>query len=465
MQGMQDFAGGRVPAAAEARQGRMSMTHACTAIVILGASGNLTKRKLMPALHALYRRGELRECSVIVGEGRTPFTDGEFRGQFGITGGFSDLLVYHQGIVGLKKVLAGRGCFSRVIFFMALPPQVYAQTAQALLREGFGGESCIIIEKPFGENVESAKRLNRELVGYFSESQIYRNDHYLAKESVQNILVFRFANSLFSTVYNSRCIESIQINAVEEAGVGDRAQYFDGAGIIRDMVQNHLMQLLCLVAMEAPQSLDAEDIRKRKVEVLQSLSVKEYRRFQYEGYRGEKGVRPDSTTETFAELALAIDNDRWRGMPVYIRAGKALHRTGTEIGIRFKPPAETLFNGLKANSIVFKIQPSAGIVIGLSGKLPGNDIRLTDTAMTFCYSDAFDQEIPEAYQRLLLDAVRGDRTLFVGARETELSWQVLDETLDAGECGTYRPGTMPETGLGVEWIDFDSYTPVCSRGE
>ena len=438
---------------------------ACNAIIILGASGDLTKKKLVPALNMLYRRGELADCFLVVGEGRSALTDEQFRARFGIADDFGRLLSYHQGIKGLKKYLASRGQFSRLIFFFALPPEAYAPTAQELVAEGFGREASIIIEKPFGSDYASAAALNRELVSFFNESQIFRNDHYLAKEAVQNILVFRFANSVFGPVWNSGFIESIQINACEEYTASDRAQYFDKAGIIRDMVQNHLMQLLCMVAMEPPDSLEAEDIRRRKMDVLRCLAVRECRRAQYEGYRAEKGVAPDSSTETFAELSLSIDNDRWRGTPVYIRTGKALRRTGTEIGIRFRALPKSLFNesgAVSSNLIVFNIQPSPGIIVKLSSKNPGTDIRLTDAQMKFCYSDTFAAQIPEAYQKLLLDAVRGDHTLFVSSEETELSWRVLDDILDKGPCGTYAKGSLPPQGLPVDWIDFDRYATECA---
>ena len=438
---------------------------ACNAIVILGASGDLTRKKLVPALHRLHQRGELGDCFLITGEGRTAFTDEQFRNRFGVSGKFAGLLTYHQGIAGLRKFLASRGEFSRLIFFFALPPDAYARTAGELVAEGFGREASIIIEKPFGSDFQSAALLNRELTRFFGESQIFRNDHYLAKEAVQNILVFRFANSLFDPVWNSRHVESIQINACEQYTVSERSQYFDKAGILRDMVQNHLMQLLCLIAMEPPAALDAEEIRRRKMDVLRALSVRQCRRAQYRGYLSEKGVAPDSTTETFAELSLAIDNDRWRGMPVLIRTGKALHRTGTEIGIRFRALPRTLYNAsgaLSSNLIVFNIQPAPGIVVKLSSKNPGTDVRLTDTQMTFCYNDAFAGEIPEAYQKLLLDAVRGDHTLFVNGEETELSWRVLDGILDKGPCDVYEKGAMPKSAIKAEWIDFDRYASACA---
>ncbi|GAH60149.1 unnamed protein product, partial [marine sediment metagenome] len=257
---------------------------------------------------------------------------------------------------------------------MALPPLVYAATAEELSREGFGEESILIIEKPYGNDYNSANKLNAEIKSFFDESQIFRIDHYLAKEAVQNILVFRFANSLFYPVWNSRYIESIQINAFESIGVERRGAYFDKVGIIRDMVQNHLMQLLSLITMEAPVSLEAEDIRVQKINLLKAVSFLESYRDQYNGYRDEKGVADGSTTETYAELKLSINNFRWIGMPVYIRVGKALNRRGTEIGIRFNPLPRLLFNekgDIPPNIIIFKIQPAEGIILGCFKQIPG----------------------------------------------------------------------------------------------
>jgi glucose-6-phosphate 1-dehydrogenase len=444
---------------------KTSMNERCLAIVILGASGDLTKRKLIPALSRLHGKGLLSDCGLIIGEGRSPFPDDQFREHVGAAGEFAKLVVYHQGIAGLKNFLASRGGVSRVIFFFALPPSVYASTAKELALEGFGKESSIIIEKPFGADFASAQSLNAELTKYFDESRIFRNDHYLAKDAVQNILVFRFANSMFHPVWNSRYIESIQINAFEQATVSDRAQYFDTAGILRDMVQNHLMQLLCLMTMEPPQSLDAEDIRQRKTDVLRSLRITQCHRWQYEGYTGEKGVRPGSTTETFAELSVEIDNFRWAGTPVHIRTGKAMYRTGTEIGVRLRRLPKLLYNEkgmLPQNDIVFLIQPSAGIFLGLSSKRPGMEITISDTNMMFCFNRAFDEEIPEAYQKLLLDALHGDHTLFVGGPETETAWRALEPVLDAGPCRVYPRNTVPKSELGIEWIDFDKYESACT---
>lgn len=434
------------------------------AIVILGASGDLAKRKLIPALAKLHEQNEIDPSSVVIGSGRTDFTDESFRQRFDVHADFLNALYYHKGIPGIKEYIQSFGSFSRVIFFMALPPSVYAQTAAELSKEGFGKEATLIIEKPFGYDYNSARELNTEVARYFNESQIYRIDHYLAKEAVQNILVFRFANSLFYPVWNSRYIESIQINAFEEIGVEDRGAYFDSAGVIRDMVQNHLTQLVCLLTMEAPVSLDAEEIRAQKLNVLKVLRVSDCRRFQYKGYEEEKGVATGSQTETYAEIKLFIDSFRWSGMPVYIRVGKALNRKGTEIGIRFKSLPKLLFNkkgDLPPNRIIFKIQPFAGIVVDLSSKLPGGELEVADTNLAFCYHSSFESEIPEAYQKLLLDSLKGDRTLFVSAEETELAWKKYEPFLDTGGLGFYEKGTVPEVLLANDWIDFEKYGTLC----
>jgi glucose-6-phosphate 1-dehydrogenase len=435
-----------------------------TVIVILGASGDLARRKLIPALSALYEKGEVDDSIRIVGSGRTKLTDEEFRDSFGLKGKFRDLLCYHTGIEGLKSYIDSIDTFEKVIFFFSLPPKVYADTAADLSAEGFKENVTLIVEKPFGYDFESAKVLNRRLNAYFDESQIFRIDHYLAKEAVQNILVFRFANSIFYPIWNSGYIESIQINAFEQIGVEDRGAYFDGAGMIRDVVQNHLMQMLCLVTMEAPVSLDAEDIRAQKINVLKAIEVEECYRGQYSGYHDERGVAPDSNTETYAEMKLKINNFRWNGVPVYLRAGKALHRKGTEIGFKFRELPRLLFNhdgDVKSNTIIFQIQPSEGILVDLSSKIPGNEARITRTNMKFCYSDSFAEEIPEAYQRLLLDALKGNRTLFVSAEETQLSWQKIEPFLDKGTPAAYTPGQLPETNFQLNWIDFDRFCPVC----
>ncbi|MBD3315999.1 MAG: hypothetical protein GF344_09445 [Chitinivibrionales bacterium] len=271
---------------------------------------------------------------------------------------------------------------------------------------------------------------------------------------------------MFGPIWDSRYIESIQINAFERIGVEERAAYFDRSGIVRDMVQNHLMQLICLLMMEAPVSLDPADIRVQKISVLKSLNVTDVCRAQYRGYRDEKGVDSGSTTETYAELRMEVSNFRWAGTPIYIRTGKALSRKGTEIGIRLKRLPKILFNAdgeVPPNQIIFKIQPAEGIILDLSSKVPGGGgVRLTGTNMVFCYRDTFSGEIPEAYQRLLLDALREDKTLFVSTEETELAWQKFGPLLDQGELTYYDRGSIPPPCLYRDWIDFEKYGHVCS---
>jgi glucose-6-phosphate 1-dehydrogenase len=435
-----------------------------TAIVISGASGDLAKRKLVPALDTLFQQNRLGPDPLIIGTGRTLFTDETFRNRFGVSPGFENRLFYHRGLAGLKSFINAAGTFDRVIFFLSLPPSAYGGAAQEIAAEGFGNEASIIIEKPFGYDLATARDLNARLAPYFDESRIYRIDHYLAKEAVQNMLVFRFANSIFYPVWNSRYIESIQINALETDGIVERGAYFDKSGIIRDMVQNHLLQLLSLLTMEAPVTLGFDDIRTQKNTLLRSLRVDRCHRYQYSGYRDEKGVALNSTTETFAELQLSINNLRWTGVPVYIRTGKAVHRRGTEIGIRFKTVPRLLFNengALAPNQIVFKIQPAEGIILDIQSKIPGTDDSITRSTMNFCYRDSFAGTIPEAYQRLLYDVLRGDHTLFVSAKESETAWKTVEPVLDRGDVEIYAPGTLPKGKLPVAWIDFDGYEGLC----
>ena len=432
-----------------------------SAIVILGASGDLARRKLIPALDSLKQSGRIGENCIVVGSGRKEFSDEEFRLHVDASPAIAPLLHYYTGIPGLKDYLGGLGRFDTVIVFFSLPPKVYADTAAALEKEGFGEETRIIVEKPFGYDVESSRELNRRLAEHFPEENTYRIDHYLAKEAVQNILVFRFANSLFYPTWNSGYVESIQINASEDLGVESRGAYFDGAGVVRDMVQNHLMQMLSLMTMEAPVSLEPEDIRVQKVNILKALEVVRFARGQYEGYRSEPMVNPDSSTETYAELELRIRNFRWEGVPIYIRTGKALGRKGTEIGIRFKKLPKLLYNrdgNLEPNRIIFQIQPITGIVIDHTVKVPGTDRTIAQSQLDFSMADAFGPPVVEdAYQRLLMDALDGDRTLYVSAQETELAWKVLEEVVNQEEHFLYRRGAMPKSALGVDWIDFDGY--------
>ncbi|MDC7225766.1 MAG: glucose-6-phosphate dehydrogenase [Spirochaetales bacterium] len=435
-----------------------------SAIIILGASGDLARRKLIPALSVLREQNLITPDSIIVGEGRSEFTDEEFRDRFSTCCEFREQLFYHQGIDGLRDYISSKGEFSKIIAFLSLPPASYASTIKRLYNEGFRDEVNIVIEKPFGRDYESAHELNESIHRFYSEKQIFRSDHYLAKEAVQNILIFRFANSIFEASWNSNYIESIQINAFESIGVEERGGYFDHAGSIRDMVQNHLLQMLCLTTMDPPVSLDPEDIKNQKINILKAIEIEEVSRGRYSGYLDEKDVAPDSDTETWAEMKLKINNHRWAGTPVYIRTGKALDRKGTEIGLRFKKRPHALYNppeGTAPNEIIFKVQPSEGIVLQLTGKNPGMDLQLARTDMAFCYSNSFNEDIPEAYQKLLLDALRGDHTLFVSAEETELAWKKLNGITNRGELTPYEKGSVPESVFGDIWINFENYVDIC----
>ncbi|MBN1409533.1 MAG: glucose-6-phosphate dehydrogenase [Spirochaetales bacterium] len=434
------------------------------AIVILGASGDLARRKLVPALFKLYETGVIGKGSIVVGTGRSEFTDSSFRERFEGDSPLKENFYYHRGLTGLKAYIESKGHFEQVVFFMALPPEVYLTTAQAIRAEGFEKNVRLIIEKPFGYDYESARTINTGLLECYPETSLFRIDHYLAKEAVLNILVFRFANSLFEPVWNSKYIDSIQINACETLGVETRGDYFDKTGIIRDMVQNHLTQLLLLLTMDRPASLEAEDIRASKLKALESVEYRECHRRQYEGYRNEPRVAPDSVTETYAELKLTIDNDRWNGVPVYLRVGKALPRRGTEIGIVFKPPQGFLFDGfgtIPPNRIIFKIQPSEGIILDVTGKEPGSDVNMTNTMLRFCFGEKYAGGLTDAYQKLIADVLAGNQTLFVSAVETELSWKKIKPCLSAGKLGFYSRGNLPEGSLGADWIDFENYGDVC----
>jgi glucose-6-phosphate 1-dehydrogenase len=435
------------------------------AIVILGASGDLAARKLLPALDNLFVRGVITKNDLIVGEGRTALTDDEFRAKSGCCDSFSAISYYHTGLDGLKNFISSKGDFEKIVIFMALPPHAYGSTAKKLKEEGFGAEVNLVVEKPFGYDFETAKELNKDLTQAFDESQIFRIDHYLAKEAVQNILVFRFANALFDPLWSHLHIESIQVNAYEEIGVEDRGAYFDSSGIVRDMVQNHLVQLLSLLTMEAPVTLEADDIRIQKLNLLRQLEVKKWCKYQVEGYRKEKGVDENSNTETYAAIELSINSRRWEGVPIYIRAGKYLNRKGTEIGVTFKKLPKVLFNSdgnLPANRIIFKIQPAEGIIVDLASKEPGSSSKITSTTMKFCYNENFEGQIPEAYTKLLQDAINGDKTLFVTAKESEVSWEKFDECIkDNPEPKLYRKGETPDPCFGENWINFEDYGAIC----
>jgi len=436
-----------------------------TAIVVLGATGDLAKRKLVPALIELYNLGKIEPSTVIIGEGRHELSNEDFRSKFQLPQEITGKFYYHQGIKGLKQYIEEMKSVNNIVFFLALPPNVYGDTVRQLSEEGFKENCRIIIEKPFGFDYESACKLGATIHNYFDEEQIFRIDHYLAKEAVQNILIFRFANFLFSQIWSNNYIDSIQINAFEQIGIENRAAYFDKSGIIRDMIQNHLFQLLSLLTMEAPVDISPEEIKHQKLNVLKSIRVKKCVKYQYKGYLNEPGVAKDSTTPTYAELKLAIDNFRWSGVNIFIRTGKALDRKGTEIGVVFKKLPRILYNKndeMEPNKIIIKIQPEAGIIIDLETKIPGGDVKITTTNLAFCYKDSFQSEVSEAYQKLLLDALKGDKTLFVSEDEVEAAWEKLDPIIkDTKELKYYEKGVTPPSKFCNDWINFAAYEPKC----
>ncbi len=482
-------------------------------IIIFGGSGDLAKRKLFPALGNLMFKKLLPEKFKIIAVGRKPMETKELLAMGKYPAGFEKFFHYLQtdyspaGIAKLKNecdtICRETGIAPNYLFYLAIPPQGYAEVALALKQGGMvhpprGANWCrLVVEKPYGKDIESATILNGNLLSNFAEKQIYRIDHYLGKEAVQNLLVFRFANSVFEGMWNHNYIDHVQISHSEVLGADDRAEYFDQSGLLRDMIQNHLMQIFCLVTMEPPVSLSADAIRDEKVKVLRSLRPLDLEtippvavRGQYGAgtvkdqpviaYRAGKNIKPESSTETFVALRMNIDNFRWSGVPFYLRSGKRLGRKGTEVVVTFKKLPRILFNrgeaSLNSNRIVFKIQPQEAILLELTTKNPGQSFELSDTSMNFCYSDHFDTSA-DAYERLLLDAILGDPTLFVRSDETELSWKYLDPLLKnwgstamGAKFPNYPAGSEgPAEAADVlihgeektEWLDFSRYDNVC----
>src|SRR3982075_1850613 len=446
-------------------------------VVIFGATGDLTHRKLIPALYNLAADGELPPAVAVIGFARREKTDDEFRKELEETTRkfsrqpvrdeiwktFAQSIFYHQSDFAdeagykklaerLDKIDKERGTRGNRLFYFAGAPDQFEPILKHLKAVGLnqareGSWARVIVEKPFGTDLKSARELNRVISKSFSEEQTYRIDHFLGKETAQNILVLRFANAIFEPLWNTRYIDHLQITAAETLGVEGRAGYYEGAGALRDMVQNHLLQLLCLVAMEAPTDLRADSIRDEKVKVVRSLRrmrgadvAKNVVRGQYaEGaingqpvpaYRQEKNVDPKSMTETYAALRLHIDNWRWADVPVYLRVGKRLPKSATEISVHFKKAPAVLFNrenhSLDQNVLVIRIQPDEGISLRMQAKVPGTSFRIEPVKMDFHYGTSFGKASPEAYERLLLDAMSGDATLFARRDEVEEAWAFVD---------------------------------------
>jgi glucose-6-phosphate 1-dehydrogenase len=484
-------------------------------IVIFGASGDLTSRKLIPALYSLYRKGRLPADTKIIGFARTPFSHDQFRAKLTETtqkfagkefdaelwNRFAGSIYYHAGdignaadFVGLKKTLdeLEGGQSTARLYYLATAPQFYEPAVEHFGAAGLADESTgtrrIVIEKPFGTDLATARKLNAAVHAVFSEKQVYRIDHYLGKETVQNVLVLRFANTIFEPLWNRNYIDHVQITVAEEVPVGRRGDYYDKAGVLRDMFQNHLLQLLMITAMEAPVKYQADAVRDEKVKVLQAIRIlepddvrRDTLRAQYHGYLSEPGVNPDSKTATFSIVKLAVENWRWQGVPFYLRSGKAMSCRTTQIVIQFRDPPLMLFKSAKqsqyreANRLVVQVQPGEGIQLHFQTKVPdaGMQLRLTD--LEFSFAREFRGVMPEAYQWLLLDAMTGDASLFARADEVEAAWSIVDpihkawRETDQPKMLAYEPGLWGPMEA-IDWMDaqgrswFDT-CPVLDGGQ
>jgi glucose-6-phosphate 1-dehydrogenase len=451
----------------------MKETKPATTIVIFGASGDLTWRKLVPALYNNFKKGRLAECATILGFARRPYTEEEFRAhlregtaQFspetfdaGIWEDFSRRLKYFQGDLDvsgdfprLEAYLATlEGGPVNRLYYLATAPEHYPLIVSELGAAGMASNPVcwrrIVIEKPFGRDLESAQALNQVVHTVFNESQVYRIDHYLGKETAQNILFFRFANTIFEPVWNRRYINNVQVTVAEDVDVGHRAGYYDTAGVLRDMFQNHLLQLLTLVAMEPPSSFNAETLRNEKAKLLESIrpiALTDTVRGQYAGYAQAEEVAPGSQTPTYAALKLYIDNWRWQGVPFYLRSGKALVYKTSEIIIEFQRPPHLMFHlaedsMITPNILSLCIQPDEGIHLRFEAKVPDREQEMRSVDMDFHYRSSFDGALPEAYQRLLLEALAGDASLFTRNDSIEAAWRLLDPVLQGWETQAKPP--------------------------
>lgn len=453
-----------------------------TTIVIFGATGDLTCRKLIPALYSNRLKGRLWDRTRIVGMARRDWSNEYFREhlrkgveEFGgpldekVWAEFANRLTYIRGDLEVpgdfaradEQLRALEGKPANRLYYLATAPEHYGPACDALAAAGMNVETegwrRIVIEKPFGHDLASAEALNQRVHASFREHQIYRIDHYLGKETAQNIMFLRFANTLFEPVWNRRYISNVQITVAEEVDVGGRGGYYDQAGVVRDMFQNHLLQLLSLVAMEPPASLEANAVRNEKAKVLgniRPIRLEDVVRGQYEGYRGAERVAADSQTATYAALKLFVDNWRWKGVPFYLRSGKSMPERMSSIIVEFQAPPDVMFGlgqnqSFTPNMLSICIQPEEGIHLRFETKVPDTIAESRSARMDFNYHEAFPNvALPDAYERLLLDALKGDASLFARSDGIEIAWALIDpvlagweQTPDASPLHTYKPGT------------------------
>ncbi|MGV0603774.1 glucose-6-phosphate dehydrogenase [Mycolicibacterium sp. XJ1904] len=494
------------------RDKRMPRIAGPCGIVIFGVTGDLSRKKLMPAIYDLANRGLLPPSFSLIGFARRDWADEDFgevvyeavkkhartpfrqevwdrlaEGFRFVQGTFDDDAAFGRLAETLEKLDAERGTGGNHVFYLSIPPNAFQQVCEQLHKSGLanpqeGRWSRVVIEKPFGHDLASAQELNAVVNSVFPEESVFRIDHYLGKETVQNILALRFANELYEPIWNNNYVDSVQITMAEDIGLGGRGGYYDGVGAARDVIQNHLLQLLALTAMEEPVSFGPKELQIEKIKVfsatrpMQPLNETTARGQYASGWQGsekvvglleEEGFSKDSKTETYAAIALEVDTRRWAGVPFFLRTGKRLGRRVTEIALIFKraphlPFDKTMTEELGQNALVIRVQPDEGITIRFGSKVPGSAMEVRDVNMDFSYGSAFAEDSPEAYERLILDVLLGEPSLFPVNREVELSWEILDPVLDywaahgkpeAYESGTWGPASADEMmhRMGREW--------------